>query len=227
MAEPRPTKLEVYRDESVARDYDQRWAGAVGAKRDARKAKALRKALACIEEFRDETANSLLDIPCGTGRFSQLWSDRDLVVLGADLALPMLLEAQAKYPDSTYLAADLAKLPFADDSVDVAICVRFLHLVRDPELRIGFLRELNRVSRLGAVIDYRHGRTLRVWGRHLRHKLGLREGAPANPSPQRIRHEVAAAGFRKLDWIHVHRAPLLSDKVLIPVVAAESEPPKI
>jgi SAM-dependent methyltransferase len=226
MAHERPTKLEVYRSQSVARDYDQRWAGAIGAKRDARKARALQKALQCIETHAGEKALSLLDIPCGTGRFSQLWSDRNLHVIGADLALPMLAEAQAKYPQSTYLAADLAKLPFADNSVDVAICVRFLHLVRDPDLRVAFLKELNRVSRLGAIIDYRHGRTLRVWGRHLRYRLGLRAGAPANPSPRQIRQELDSAGWKRLDWIHVHRAPLLSDKVLIPAVTAEFGLPK-
>lgn len=226
MSPQRPTKLEVYQSQSVARDYDQRWAGSLGAKRDARKAHALQKALQCIETQTGEKALSLLDIPCGTGRFSQLWSDRDLHVIGADLALPMLAEAQLKYPKSTYLAADLAKLPFADNSVDVAICVRFLHLVRDPELRVAFLKELNRVSRLGAIIDYRHGRTLRVWGRYLRYRMGMRANAPANPSPYQIRQEIAAAGWKRLGWIHVHRAPLLSDKVLIPVVPAESGPQK-
>jgi len=226
MEHPRPTKLEVYRSSSVARDYDQRWAGALGAKRDARKARALRKALACLEEYCGEAVCSLLDIPCGTGRFSQLWADKNLQVIGADLALPMLLEAQGKYPESTYLAADLARLPFADNSVDVVICVRFLHLVRDPELRIAFLRELNRVSRLGAIIDYRHGHTLRVWGRHLRHWIGLRAAAPANPSPRQIRAELDAAGWNALAWIAVHRAPLLSDKVLIPAVTAQFLTPK-
>ncbi len=222
MADPRPTKLEVYRSESVARDYDQRWAGSIGAKRDARKAKALRRALTCLEEHSGERASSLLDIPCGTGRFSQLWDDREMHVFGADLALPMLHEAQNKYPDSTYLAADMAKLPFADNSVDVAICVRFMHLVRDPELRVCFLRELQRVSRLGAILDYRHGYTLRVWGRHLRYRVGMRAGKPANPSPRQVRAEIDQAGWKRLDWIAVHRAPLLSDKVLIPVVRADS-----
>ena len=226
MAAPRPPKLEVYRSTSVARDYDQRWAGSVGAKRDARKARALKKALAIVENARGEVAQSVLDIPCGTGRFSQLWAGRDLHVLGADLALPMLAEALRKNPNSTYLAADMAKLPFADDSVDVAICVRFFHLVRDPKLRVAFLRELNRVSRLGAILDYRHGHTLRVWSRHFRYRLGLRALPPANPSPRQIRNEIAAADWQQLDWIAVHHAPLLSDKVLIPVVSTDSRPLK-
>jgi len=226
MADPRPTKLEAYRSEAVARDYDQRWAGLIGAKRDARKAKALERALACLEGHCGERAASLLDIPCGTGRFSRLWDDRNLHVFGADLALPMLHEAREKYPDSTYLAADMVKLPLADASVDVTICIRFMHLVRDPDLRVRFLKELRRVSRMGVILDYRHGHTLRVWGRHLRYRVGMREGKPANPTPRQVRAEIDKAGFKRLDWIAVHRAPLLSDKVLIPVVQADSPPTK-
>ena len=52
-------------------------------------------------------------------------------------------------------------------------------------LRIAFLREFARVARLGVIIDYRNGHTLRIWGRHLRHRLGLMPLAPANPSPNR------------------------------------------
>ena len=126
----------------------------------------------------------------------------------------MLTQARAKHPDACLLAADLAHLPLRDRAVDAAICVRLLHLVRDPRERLAYLRELRRVSRLGAVVDWRHGRTLRVWGQRLRWRLGLRERPPANPSPATIRAEMAAAGFRVVALLPVHRAPFLSDKVL-------------
>ena len=45
-----------------------------------------------------------------------------------------------------------------------------------------------------------------------------------NPMPKVIRQEIAAAGLRPLAWIPVHRAPLLSDKLLIPCVRQESAP---
>lgn len=213
----RSAKLETYREDAVAQDYDLRWSGSLGERRNLRKAVALRAALDRLEEDAATTVETLLDAPCGTGRFSTLWADRGLLPLGADLALPMLTEARAKHPDATYVCTDMAALPLADGGVDAAVCVRFLHLVRDSGQRIDYLRELRRVCRYGAVIDYRHSRTLRVWGRRLRHRLGLRDRAPSNPSPRQIGEELRAAGWREICRIPVHRAPLLSDKVLVVV----------
>lgn len=213
----RPAKLETYREDAVAQDYDLRWSGALGDRRNRRKAIALRTALAALEADAGEAVRSLLDTPCGTGRFSALWEDRGLHPIGADLALPMLEEARRKHPEAPYLCTDMAALPFADAGLDAAICVRFLHLVRDPEQRVAFLSELRRVCRLGAVIDYRHSRTLRVWGRRLRHRLGLRDRAPSNPSPRALGEELRRAGWREVQRIPVHRAPLLSDKLLVVV----------
>ncbi|MGB0953469.1 MAG: class I SAM-dependent methyltransferase [Planctomycetota bacterium] len=221
MSHERPSKLETYRDREVAATYDRRWAGARGQKRDARKAKALRRAVASVRKATGAAPKTLLDIPCGTGRFTDLWRDQDLTVLSADLALPMLAEAHGKFPHDSFLAADLAKLPFADDGLDLAICIRFLHLVRAPELRITFLKELRRVCKVGAVIDYRHAHTFRVWSRRLRYRLGRRERPPANPSYKQIRHEIAEAGWSIVDWIDVHPAPGLSDKLLLAVVPSE------
>lgn len=215
MDPPRPPKLESYRSEQVAQAYDQRWAGRGGERRDRRKARALERALRSLERRSGKAARSLLDVPCGTGRFAGLLLDRGLDYTGADLSLEMLSMARAKAPAARLLSADAARLPFDDASFDVVICVRFLHLVRDPALRTGFLRELRRVARLGVVAGYHHSRTLRVASRRLRHKVGLRERPPANPSPARIRADFAAAGFGELDWITVHFAPLLSDKVLV------------
>ncbi len=48
-----------------------------------------------------------------------------------------------------------------------------------------------------------------------RRAVGLRDRAPSNPSPAAIGAEIRDAGLTELGRIHVHRAPLLSDKVLI------------
>lgn len=211
---PRSAKLETYRAPEVAAAYDRRWAGARGRRRDARKARALERALNALAQAAGERPRSLLDAPCGTGRFSALWARLGYAACGADLAPAMLAQARAKHPGACLLAADLARLPLRDGAVDAAVCVRLLHLVREPEERQAFLRELRRVARLGAVVDWRHGRTLRVWGQRLRWRLGLRARAPANPSPAAIRAEMAAAGFRVVAILPVHRAPFLSDKCL-------------
>ncbi len=211
---PRSAKLETYRDPAVAEAYDRRWAGALGRRRDERKARALERALLQLAQAAGASPRSLLDAPCGTGRFSGLWPRLGYEAIGADLAPAMLAQARLKHPAACLVAADLARLPLRDGAVDAAVCVRLLHLVREREERLAFLRELRRVSRLGAIVDWRHGRTLRVWGRRLRWRLGLRERAPANPSALEIHAEMTAAGFRMVELLPVHRAPFLSDKVL-------------
>jgi len=211
---PRAAKLEAYRDPRVAAEYDARWSGGRGKRRDARKARALERALEILEAAAGVRVRTLLDAPCGTARFGALWRRLGRAALGADLARAMLAEGRAKHPAMPCVAADLARLPFRDATFDAAVCVRFLHLVRAPEQRAVFLRELRRVARLGVIVDWRHGRTLRVWGRRLRFRAGLRAQAPANPSLRQIRAEMTAAGFRLVAILPVRRAPLLSDKVL-------------
>jgi ubiquinone/menaquinone biosynthesis C-methylase UbiE len=206
----RPGKLEVYSDPRVVAEYDRRWNGWLGRARNVRKARAIERALARLGSPR-----RLLDAPCGNGRFSALLSSHDRRYLGADLALPMLADARARHTGCVYVAADLARLPFPDRVFEAAVCIRFLHLVRARELRVAVLRELARVSSVGVVVDYRHSRTLRVLGRRVRHALGLRDRAPSNPNPAEIRAEFTDAGLEPLAWIPVHRAPWLSDKVLV------------
>ncbi|MBC8407057.1 MAG: class I SAM-dependent methyltransferase [Planctomycetes bacterium] len=220
----RPAKLDLYGDEDYAAQYDQRWASATGRKRDLRKARAITLALQDLQERCGKSFQQVMDLPCGTGRFSHRLASEFPTYFGADLSVQMLAEAKNKIAASSpesdrahcnFLAADAAKLPFDDQAIDVTLCIRFLHLVRDPQLRIDFVRELARVSRYGVILDYRHDRTLRIWGKRVRHKLGLLELAPANPSQAQIRDEIRAAGLHAQRFIHVHRAPLLSDKMLV------------
>ncbi|MFT7517015.1 MAG: SAM-dependent methyltransferase [Myxococcota bacterium] len=216
----RPPKLEVYRDESVAQDYDQRWAGALGEKRDLRKARAIRRAFEILQKHHAAAELvTVLDIPCGTGRFSDLFDRYSCQTLGADLSVEMLQQAKLKHPQHAFICADIGKLPFLDNGIDVGACIRMLHLVHSSELRIQFLRELNRVCKYGAIIDYRHSRTFRIFSRRLRHRFGLYKEAPSNPSPKQILLELEQAGFKPLAKIDVHFAPFLSDKLIFPVIS--------
>ncbi len=217
---PRSPKLETYRDPAVAAAYDQRWRGARGRRRDARKARALERALELLTAAAGARPQTLLDAPCGTGRFAALWPSRGCAAVGADLAPAMLREARAKHPRAVLIGADLGRLPFRDRAFDAAVCVRFLHLVRAPAERARYLRELARVTRLGVIVDWRHGRTLRIWGLRLRWRVGLRPLPPANPSHAQIRREMAEAGWRVVALLPVRRAPLLSDKLLAVAVPA-------
>lgn len=211
----RPAKLETYRDADYAARYDRRWHGSRGARRDARKATAIRRSWADLQQACGAELRSVLDLPAGTGRFTTLLQELcPGGLISADLSTAMLAEAHAKHGPSWSCVADAARLPLADDAVDAVVCIRFLHLVREPALRVAYLKEFARVARHGVIVDYRHGRTLRIWGRHLRHRLGLLPVAPANPSPGAILRELDQAGLQLVKRRIVRFAPLLSDKVL-------------
>lgn len=208
----RPSKLEIYRDPRTAREYDRRWRGSRGARRNRRKAVALQKALDCFHVEPDQT--TVLDVPCGTGRFSEFISNLGFRYSGVDLSVPMLLEARDKFT-AQYFAADIQTLPLDDNAIDICVSIRFLHLVRDPQLRILFLLEMARVSKLGVIVDYRHNRTLRYWSRRIRHLSGHRSHAPSNPSIAQIHAEIQSAGLRPFAAFPVRFAPGFSDKVLL------------
>ena len=115
MDDIRPTKLQVHRDETVARDYDQRWSGALSKKRDLRKAFDVLR-----DHHHGESFEKVLDIPCGTGRFSDLFDTRDCHTIGVDLSIEMLQQARAKHPQQDFFCANIGRLPFGDNAIATA-----------------------------------------------------------------------------------------------------------
>ena len=112
----------------------------------------------------------------------------------------------------------MATIPFADDTFDIGMCIRLLHLVHSPALRVKYLTELRRVCKYGAIIDYRHSHTVRIFSRKMRFHLGVYDELPQLPSPRQIQQELKLAGFAPLSKINVHFAPYLSDKLIFPVI---------
>jgi len=202
-------KLAIYRDPAVAARYDERWAGASGERREVRMRAALERALA-----RFASAASVLDAPCGAGRLSAWLAGRSARYLGVDAALPMLVEARRKSP-TPLAGGDLARLPLRDGAVDIALCIRLMHLVRDAQLRRAFLRELARVARHGVIVDYLQAESLKVWYASARSAVGLRDHAPSAFTRDEIRAEFEAAGLEVLAFEALRRPNWLSDKVVV------------
>lgn len=202
-------KLSIYRDADVAARYDERWAGASGQRRDERTRRAVERALARLGPV-----ESLLDVPCGAGRFSAWLSQRTPRYVGADAALAMLAQTRGKCA-APLVAADLAALPLRTRGFDVALCIRLMHLVRDAERRTAFLRELARVSRRAVIVDYVQSESLKVWYARARAGLGLRDHAPSALSREQIRAEFERAGLELLAFEPLRSPGWLSDKVVV------------
>ncbi|MFN0007751.1 MAG: class I SAM-dependent methyltransferase [Planctomycetota bacterium] len=205
-----------YQDPAVVASYDaERFAGVGNRRSTARKWRALRRGLG--REF--EHVRSVLDVPCGNGRFTELLLGEGKRVVNADRSRPMLLAAREKAGRAKagggraeHVECDAARLPFADASFDLVLSVRFfLHVPKD--LRAGFLREMGRVSRRWVVVDVRHRYCLTTVGKRLRARIAGRQPPSLRSSLAEIDADVAAAGLElvKRTWL----SPGFSEKMLL------------
>ncbi|WP_262176761.1 class I SAM-dependent methyltransferase [Haloarcula laminariae] len=92
------------------------------------------------------TCGTALDIGCGNGRHSALLADVADRVVGLDASRALLSAAAERVGDRTALAlGDAARLPLADDTVDLAVYVATLHHLPSAADRGASLDELARV----------------------------------------------------------------------------------
>jgi SAM-dependent methyltransferase len=212
-------KRDFYRSDSVAEDYDfHRFSTPERQKRNVRKWAAIRKALAQTTGVR-----TILDLPCGTGRFTGALAREGFEVVGSDISLEMLKKAASlesppkadgKQPAiAGYVQANAEHLPLRTDSLDCVVCIRFMMHV-DPATRVRMLREFHRVSRRWVIVDYRHKYTFRYVLTHTFGKLGLGRSPLSRVSRQDLEQEFRDAGFAIRSVIRVS-APLLSDKWVV------------
>jgi SAM-dependent methyltransferase len=203
-----------YRSPSVAADYDfHRFGTPERQRRNARKWAAIVRALDYVGDVR-----SILDLPCGTGRFTGALARRGHEVVGSDIALEMIQQAlRAPGADqaavSGYVQANGAQLPFRDRVFDAVVAIRFTqHIEPAPRLRI--LKEFQRITRRWLIIDYRHCYTFRYPLRQLRSALGLARKPLVRISRRELEAELGAAGFTlrrifRVSW------PVFSDKWIV------------
>lgn len=109
---------------------------------------------------------SVLDVGCGTGRFTAAMEQRAGSVTGTDLDAAMLAVA-ARRVRAPLLLADAQRLPFGNATFDVTVAVTLCEFAADPQVTIG---ELGRVTRPGGRIAIGALNPLSPWGaaRHRR-----------------------------------------------------------
>lgn len=92
----------------------------------------------------------LLDLGCGNGRHSLLFSDRTDHVIGIDFSLNLLRIAKKKrnslqIDNISYILADISFLPFKNEMVDNIIFLATLHHIPHSVNRLSALLEIRRV----------------------------------------------------------------------------------
>jgi ubiquinone/menaquinone biosynthesis C-methylase UbiE len=144
--------------------------------------------------------DSVLDVPCGAGRFLVLLGRHSDLVIEADISAEMLACSERRHQetmgDCRFIQADATCLPFPDHSVDRIFCNRLLHHLRQPSERATVLQELHRVVRENVIVsffDYRSFGTLR---RCLKRVKGRKTRYREHPTRAQFVDEIIRRGFR-------------------------------
>ncbi|WP_418282778.1 class I SAM-dependent methyltransferase [Halorubrum sp. DTA98] len=149
-----------YQADEVAEEYDDvRFSGG-GMLIDNREKEAVLSALGPIEE-----GHRVLEVACGTGRFTTMLADQGADIVGLDISREMLEQGREKAKEAglsdtvAFMRGDASRLPFPDDHFDSVVAMRFFHLMDDP---IPFMKELRRVSNDQVFFDTFNRRSLRL-----------------------------------------------------------------
>lgn len=94
---------------------------------------------AAMEQLRLRPGSTVLDVACGTGRFTRAFGavvGPDGLAIGLDGSRPMLeraVERTSSCDPVEYVRSDAVDLPFAPATVDAVCCFAALHMFADPE----------------------------------------------------------------------------------------------
>lgn len=160
---------------AIASDYDRtRYGGPAGEFVSRCELALIRRAIRRHAGHR----RLLIDVACGTGHFTLGVADLFDAVIGIDFTHAMLSQARSKALRSSrrfigFVQGSTPYLPVRDESCDVVLSTRFLHLFpreRHQDLLVGLMRPL----RPGGVLLVDHDTSFVEW--RARHRNPERRG---------------------------------------------------
>lgn len=161
--------------------------------------------------------NSVLDLPCGAGRFwPMLMEKSNRLVIGADYSADMLAVAEAAYPEYCAqkircLQTSAFNISLPDCAVDNILCTRLLHHIGEASHRQLILREFHRVTRDTLIVSLWVDGNYKSWRRNQLEKRRRDLGKPNSTNRfvvgrKQVELEFSAAGFDILG--HFDMVPL-------------------
>ncbi len=198
-AAPQLTFSEKYDLNHAQAYFDKHQAGFWRRLSDWRDQQVARKAL----ELADKP-QSVLDLPCGTGRFwSLLAEEKDRKIIACDYSQDMI-DIGMRHRDPavtqriTTLQSSAFDLDFPDEAVDNIFCIRLLHHIGHSEDRLRLLTELRRVTRATVIISLWVDGNVKAWRRRkLESKRAHRDYQNRFVIPaSQVEREFEAAGFK-------------------------------
>jgi len=162
---------------------------------------------------------SILDVPCGYGRFSELLLKRSLNLTSADIFFPMVLSAR-KYSPATesshhFLVGDIKHLPLRDNSFDCVVTIRLFQHILQPSTRFQILKELHRVAKKVVILSFYRFNLLHCIERWVRCRIKNANKKISMLPLRSFMKELNSAGFKILNlcpvirYFHAHNIIIL------------------
>lgn len=206
---------EDYQDPLIAQSYDQeRFGSFEGRIFDCLEKRVIKKALNIAQ--RNFDIDTVLDIPCGTGRITEVLLERRLHVTGGDISPEMISVARSKlFPRFGNLVIfkelDLDRLELQDSTYDLVSCIRLFHHLETKQ-RSAILRELARVSRKYVLVSVSYSSSYYQMRRKL--KRLMHQGVSKSSSTwSEIKSELSNAGLQIKSTYFV--LPLISEDLIL------------
>lgn len=206
------TADQYYKSQKVASEYDKiRFSSIPGRIFNYLEKRTIAK---CFSDV--ATGETIVDVPCGTGRLAEVLLAGGYRVHGIDISEAMLLVAQQrllKYQDCfTHEVADAKKIRSSEPNYDAALCARVL--MHFPlEQQIEFLAGVARLSRSIVVINHSLDSRYQRLRRRLKRLLSRQQPARFPTSNADIKELLQRSGLRELRRYRLF--PLISEAVYI------------
>jgi len=94
-------------------------------------------------------AQNILDVGCGTGRYTKRFEDPGARMVGIDISRRMILIAKTKTKMTSYIVADASHLPFKDNIFHIVLSALALNHIKNHSL---FLTEMLRTCQKGGEL---------------------------------------------------------------------------
>ena len=159
---------------------------------------------------------TVLDVACGTGRYTELLLQHGYKVGGVDIAPQMLAVARQQikvHPDLFFLQeGDAEHLPFNSAQFDGITCMRLYHRI-PPSVRVEMIKETRRVAKEWGIFFFGISTPWLDSRRWARKQLLGRVSNPFPVSTPQMMVELENAGWQAIDraWV----LPRLADGLLV------------
>lgn len=186
---------EAYLVSSIAQQYEaKRFASPLGRFINWREK---RTAVSLLEMLSISHDSRILDLPCGTGRLSRLFSENGHNVVAADISPSMVSVARGKTWTGRkveFVVCDAEKLPFSDGVFDCVVSLRFMGFL-SPPIRLKVLGEMSRVTTNWLILFHHDPSSLKGIFRRIKNRLRGKVQEWYTIKPSDLEGELKAAGL--------------------------------